>query len=275
MAATTDEPLKTTLIADRSLVRLYMRIGQRQLECMLYNPYEDRSLIYRKIEFENQGENRVRALENAIYDNPLLLEGDFAEIAIAIDTPRVALIPSQAGDAEDVFRLWHNGSATSDMVFTVTPPGIDATLAAAVDRQLWNFVRRTFATAQITHPLATLITYGRAKSAGASPKMFVNLHDDTLETVVTSGSRLFEATRFSASLTNDAAFYLLSMMSLKGQEPEEVYVAGDSQRRRELIESLRRFHPYVMPLIFPSEMHRAGANGEGMSFDLVIMPLIK
>lgn len=273
MAATMDEPLKTTLIADRSLVKLYLRIGERQLECMLYNPYEDHSLIYRKIDLGKPGDEGVKALENAIYDNPLLLEGDFGEAAIAIDTPRVALIPSQAANAEEVFRLWHDGAESVDAVFTVSPPGIGATLAAAIDRRLWNFVRRTFPSALITHPLATLITYGRAKSAGASPKMFVNLHDDALETVVTSGSRLFEATRFSASRPNDAAFYLLSIMSLKGQGPEEVYVAGDSQRRRELIESLRRFHPYVMPMIFPSEMHRAGANGERMSFDLAVMPL--
>ncbi len=269
--------LTTDSIANPSLLSLCLRISADRLDLMLYNPYEDQSLIHRSISFSEDPQfksmTRMRALENYIYDNPLLLCGEFSNTDIIIDTPDIALFPSAIENPQS---LIHNilpqvENDTPTLLLPFSP--LEVNMVVAPETSLLNFLQRTFAGARLTHPLMPLMTYAKSKLQGAGRKAFINLHRDSLELIVMSSTRLSIATRLSYRTIDDASFYILSALSQAECDADEIFITGDNSDKSALTESLRRFHPYVMPMIFPSQMHRAGAPSGVIPFDLLILPL--
>jgi hypothetical protein len=50
-------------------------------------------------------------------------------------------------------------------------------------------------------------------------------------------------------------------------------VCGDVALREQIMPELRRFVNYVMPVIFPSTMFRAGKEALNAPFELILLPL--
>lgn len=272
-------PLTSETVASPSLLSLCMRISSRKLDIMLYNPYEDQSLVYRSTVFAAQPQlvsmTPLKALESCIYDNPLLLCGEFSSTSVIIDTPSVAVFPAVISDPLPLMAETLPGLPSGAEPLLLPCPSPDATIVAMPDGRLLNFIRRTFPGATVTHPLLPFMTYVRSRLQGAGRKAFVNLHDTTLELIVISSTHLYIATRLTYSTVDDAAFYILSALSRPRCDTDEIFITGDSSDRTALTDILRRFHPYVMPLIFPSQMHRAGASAGTIPFDLLILPLTR
>lgn len=270
-------PLTLDSVTNPSLLSLCLRIGPARLDVMLYNPYEDHSLIYRSVVFADDPRLRsmtsVKAFESYVYDNPLLLCGEFSAVDIIVDTPSVALFPAVIDDPLPLMPATLPGVAVDDRAVVIPCPLLEVNLVALPDEQLLNFIRRTFPGARLSHPVIPLLTYAKSKLQGAGRKAFVNLHSDSFELVVLSSTRLYIATRLDYATIDDATFYILSALSQANCDADEIFITGDNSDRTALTDSLRRFHPYVMPLIFPSQMHRAGAPSGIIPFDLLILPL--
>lgn len=270
--------LTADTITQPSLVRLYLRIGTDRVDVMLYNPYEDNSLVSSVLPLntnEDDDPGIVTSLENVVYDNPLLLNNEFASATVTIDSRYIALIPDEAGDVDKIFDRIYEGTdmRLSHIVATTGYEGI--TLVSGIESRLLNFVRRTWVNARICHPLESLITFTRHKAADGSLRMLVDIERDATFVVTLSSSQLLQANRYDGVTVDDTVYYILSALQTFDRPVDEIIVTGLTDERARLIDMLRRFHPYVMPVIFPSLMHRAGAKGGTIPWDLLIMPITK
>ena len=77
--------LDKDLIKDPRLWRLALRIDEKKMHVVLFCSVEDNSLIYREIPLDTAAQSTQKAIEEAIYENPLLLS-DFARIDCIIET---------------------------------------------------------------------------------------------------------------------------------------------------------------------------------------------
>lgn len=271
-----DSPLTRDLITDPSIVQLKLRLSDDALDIMLYNPMEDNSLIHRKFPISGNSEEKLKALENIIYDNPLLLS-DFSKTSILVETRRFLIIPSEANIDDNAGQLIKISIPTleDDAEIIVNPIGqLGADIVTALERPTANFLRRTFNNAPVSNNLVPLAIYFQAGTQeGNSVRTLVNLRSGSLDLITLSHNRLILANRFEWRDINDAAYYVLACAGQPEQTPDQIIICGTRHLRDWLTPILRQFHPYVMPMIFPSEMYRAGASAMSLPFDLVIMPL--
>ena len=83
--------LDRELIGEPRLWRLAMRIGEKSLHVILLSTIEDNSLIYSEIPIDSANTDRLKALEEAVYENPLLLVA-----LIVLSKPKNSLLPHQS-----------------------------------------------------------------------------------------------------------------------------------------------------------------------------------
>ena len=271
-----NQPLTREIVPDTALMQLNMRISPDSLDVMLYNPLEDRSLIYRHADLPSNDDERLKAVEDFIYDNPVLTS-EFHKTNVILSTNRFTILPDEVTDTELIERALkaacpENNTATETLINRIDE--LKATIVSAPSARMVNFIRRTFLNAPILHSLVPLARYfGSRWGAGAPPRMLVNMRPGSMDVVVTDGNGLRYANTLSYREPNDAVYYIVALCHSLDNKIEEILLAGDRELRDKLNVDLRKHHNYVMPMIFPSAMFRAGANAMNIPFDLVIMPL--
>ena len=273
-------PLNKELISDTSKWRLYLRIANNAADVMLYNPIEDNSLIYRKISLDSSdNETYFKSLENAVYDNPLLLS-DFAKISILVEDFCYLLIPECVTDTElqeSLFAKANTGYSANDTeIIADDISQLHARMLFALPHKVVGFLRRAFVNPQIFHHQTPLLRYfADRRRHGNNAKMFVHLREKSLDVMVYGNEGLRMANTFRFSNIDDAVYYILAIRQDMELNPEadELLISGDADLRRKITETLKKFITHVMPVIFPGIMFRAGKNALSVPFDLIVMPL--
>ena len=96
-----DKRLTNDLIADPSLYRLGLLLGEHTLDVALTSRVTDSKPIGHRIKLNDTAGSDVAArLEEAIYDNPLLT-ADFNRVDFVVDTNRFCLIPADRAKHPD------------------------------------------------------------------------------------------------------------------------------------------------------------------------------
>lgn len=268
--------LDKDLISDTRHWRMALRVGRGALHVILFSPVEENSLIYRRIPLDANAATPLSAIEEAVYDNPLLL-GDFDRIYCIVDTSHGFAIPSldlTDDDAEDMM-----ATAFPDFDGPVIVNDINARNARilfGIDRDIEGFLRRTFFNVSIFHHLTPLCRYFLGKhNRGNSRRMYANLRTDSLDLIVVDKGNLLMANTFSFTQPIDAVYYILACQQNLGIDPmsNELMLSGDQAMREEITPVLREYIGYVMPVIFPSSMFKAGKDSMKAPFDLTVIPL--
>lgn len=269
--------LDKDLIQDASLYVMLVRLSRTAVDVVIYSPLVDNSLIYRS--FPTAGaDGEVRALENVVYDNPLML-ADFRSRIILTDSPRWSLCPSE----------WlEDGHEAADAMLRIQWPDMDGTvhtapttfhgveIAYSVDSRMAGFVQRTFPGTIIEPHILPLLRYCSSRMGRAnSRRMLVNLRQSDADIVVADGASLRQGVTVSFNTTADLLYRILSSAQAAGLDPraDELLLCGSRSMREELTPMLRTYHARVMPVIFPPEMFRAGREAMNAPFDLIITPL--
>lgn len=271
-------PLTPDLIVEPQYCRLDLRLSDEALDVMLYNPLEEGSLILRSFPLPDDETKRLRAIETAVYDNPLLLS-DFKSVTAIIATGASTIVPTQLLDKLtplEALSAINPEIPASATTLVDSLPEFGASIITALPCQVDNFLRRTFHGITIQSAFYPFTFYCRNNlSKGNTIKAFVNIRPHSLDIAVMSQTSLKLINRFAYTDAQNAVYYILAATteSVDG-DVNEIYIAGDHQARDAVMQPLRRFRPYVMPMIFPSEMFRAGAGAISAPFDLVIMPLL-
>ncbi|MBD5210822.1 MAG: DUF3822 family protein [Barnesiella sp.] len=269
-------PLTRELVNDPAYCRLDLRIGAGSLQVMIYNPLEENSLLLRSIDLPADEASALKQLETFIYDNPLLL-CDFRTVTAIIESRRFLPVPAAVADCCDHLSLLRCADPDTDSRAVVMQDALDmfdARLLTPLHQATANFLRRTFPTIRLHNALLPFTLYCHSNlSQGNTAKAFVNMRERSLDIVVMSANTLLLLNRFEYRDINDAAYYILNCTDTPSDEIAEIIIGGNHDRRDELMPMLRRFRPYVMPMIFPSAMFKAGADAMKSPFDLIILPL--
>lgn len=275
------DTLSAGTIANPRLWRLGMLLDTeaRTLTVAATPTVGDEAALCRRISLA-AGVEPLRALEDAVYDNPMLL-ADFGRTTVLLRTPRFAVVPAElAADADAVDAaaslMWTSPDEHFRLV-TTPVAGTDAAVLAACDAGVASFLSRTFADAGVMHALAPLTAYFAAKAprTGNSPKLFAIASAEGVDIIVFDGARLRGATSYVCSGADDMAYYAAAAAQVCGVASGRLqfYVAGEPVARDALIAALRSFAPQVMPWVFPSGLLAFGTDVADMPFPLAILPL--
>lgn len=268
--------LTKEIVNDTTYCRLDMRLGATSLDVMIYNPMEDNSLICRHIELPIDETERRKAIETFIYDNPLLLS-NFKSVTAILESRTFITVPSPVVEAVppiDLLREMDGDIDRRSAVIEDHLDAFDARILTPAEAQTINFLRRTFPNIRIHNALLPFTRYCYANLAkGNTVKVFVNTRVSSLDIVVMSSNTLYLINRFEYRDINDAAFYILNCTEERADDISEILIGGNREQRDALMPLLRKFRPYVMPMIFPSAMFRAGSDALKAPFDQIILPL--
>ena len=90
------DKLTSDLIGDPNIWRMAMLISDDALDVVAYSTVEDNSMLYRHIRLDTAAADRVKALEEVVYENPLLLAAmvrrvtaSSSSVIIYIDDPGI------------------------------------------------------------------------------------------------------------------------------------------------------------------------------------------
>lgn len=272
-----NDRLTKDMIATPGVWRLALRIEQEALHVVLYSTVEDNSLIYRVIPLDKAIPSQLRRVEEAIYNNPLLLS-DFTRVYCVVATDCYLVTPAEmAGDADDCEALLKtafpdfNGDIISNSLGAT-----NATLLMGLDRELAAFLNRTFVSPRVCHPLSPLSRYfiGTA-GRGNNARMYAHLRGGSIDIIAADKGALLLANTFRFNTMSDAAYYVMACRRQLGMSDtdDELYIAGDPTGREQLATPLRQYLARVLPAIFPSSMYMAGGQAMCAPYDLIVLPL--
>ncbi len=248
------------------------------LTAVAHSTVEDSTLMCIHPEIDREASAPLKAVEDAVYANPLLLT-NFGRTDVVFRSGDFAVVPS--GLADDATGLDLSRQDREILRDSIPSLGVDVVWSA--ESASLNFFRRTFHNARLHHHLSPLLRYfSRQTDLGNSGKMYVHFNGDSTTgveevdvAVFGTGGRLMFANTFVCRAVDDAVFYILSAASLSGFDlsADRMFVCGRASSRDEAMTSLRRFANYVMPVIFPSAMLKAGREAVNAPFPLIILPL--
>ncbi len=264
------------LIKDPRVWRMAMRVGPGALHVILYSTVEDNSLIYREISLDPNAPTPLKALEEAVYDNPLLLS-DFDKVYCIVETSVGYPIPSPIDNNDVIEEMIQTTDPEFDGEIIVNDINCrNARIVMGVEKDMAAFLHRTFFNISIYHHLTPLCRYFLGKhNRGNSRRMYANLRQGALDLLAFDNGRMLLANTFKFSHINDAVYYILATQQTLDIDPSnnEIMLAGDTALREELTPVLRKYIGYVLPVIFPSSMFRAGKDSMRAPFDLIVLPL--
>ncbi len=268
--------LDKDLIKDTHLWRLALRIDENKMHVVLFCSIEDNSLIYREIPLDSAAQSHQKAIEEAIYDNPLLLS-DFQRVDCVIETDKFTVIPSEIDDADVKEKIFNTTFPSFDGVMIENKLSeLNATLLMGLNAELTNFIRRTFNNPNILHHLTPLCIYfNRKNKMGNAGKMYAHIHNNQLDLLSFGKDTLRLANSYAFRDPMDAVYYILACRKMLNLDPgsDEMLIAGDNSVREAITPTLREYLAYVMPVIFPSSMFKAGKDALNAPFDLIVLPL--
>ena len=271
------------------LWRLALMIDSEALSAVIYSTVEDSSLRHIRIALDQSATNKEKALEDAVYSHPFLLS-DFGRVDCVVCTERFTLLPSEIASDTDTIeaacRLAGLTAADSPdeecnaALHADTPSVAGACVTWAIDENIDRFIARTFRNPSLRHHLTPMLQYFGAKTAaGNTSKAYVHLSKGSRQNradimLFRSDGRPASVSSLTFDNMEDVTYHVLAAARDAGMDTagDQFMLCGDSTLRENLTQSLRRFATYVMPVIFPSALFRAGRDAVDAPFPLVILP---
>lgn len=216
--------LEKDLIAQPELWSLVMQLSDTSLTAALLPPVDSEQMILSHIPLltETAG-SYAKAVEEAVYDNPLLLS-DFSRITLLTASDRVALLPAglDPEEAAAAFRATFGENAEATLMETTSRGPV---VASEEDQQLLAFFRRTFFNITIRPTLAAMIETWQADG------LWVSCEEGVVRVVYNLDGRLVTANSFPSTAPEDAAYYVAALRRVYGANRGTVFLrrAGASR----------------------------------------------
>lgn len=253
---------------------LMLAVGERRLQFILFTPAQENSLIAREIPLR-PATSWIAALENAVYDNPVLLD-DYGRVDIVAAAPHFVVVPpAVAQDEEQAEQVFTTMYPADDCdVLSCSLPQCGVAVTYGLPRGMYSFLQRTFSTAPVVHHLYPLCEHFKRLNDGSGiSRMFINLHQDYMDMVVYRKGDMLLANSFPLRNATDAAFLALHTWNSFDLDPltDEIQLTGDKQLKDEMAPLLRKYVRYVMPAIYPAAAMRLGDQALTAPLDLILL----
>ena len=135
------------------------------------------------------------------------------------------------------------------------------------NKNLYDFLQRTFPYAEYAHYITVLLQYFMNKRIPGEPgRMFVRIHNNDLGIFCFRANQIEAVNSFPCHDINDAAYFILTLWDRLrfDQLLDGLHVAGNSDKKPELITILSRFIENVIPMKDPLP----GKNQSLLPFDM-------
>lgn len=211
--------------ADTGQWRLIIRIRRdgmsAHLENTLHDDVEPTELFVTN--WDPDPDTLLTNIENAVYDNPRVLD-DFSA-RIEIYDPRTAFIPTSVltdgeGEEDACYTALYDAKP-SDIIYAGDG---DVTAAFSMVPGLKGFLSRTFPGARIGCNLMN--TVSRQRKAGAGLRLHLEVRGTEADIVLTDGDRLISASTRQWAHPADIAYHAFNLMDVYGVKTEEVAVTN-------------------------------------------------
>lgn len=269
--------LDKDMISEPRLWRLALELSDTSIEVALTCAAQDNSLIWRTLPLDKAAPSRLRAIEDVIYDNPLLL-CDFGHVDVVVDTPDFTVIPGGITDPACINAIADASFAETDvsteaMICPLPQLGASIVMRMAADEA--GFMRRTFYNVRFHHHLEPLCRhfYGYGQTTRNAGSMFAHLRPGAVDVMAFGSDSLRMANSFRFSDTADAVYYILASRQMLGMEiSDELILSGNAGARGAVIPVLREYIGSVMPAVFPSALMRCGHDAIQAPLELIVLP---
>lgn len=265
--------LDKDLIAQPELWRMALLISRQSLEVALYPPVDSEEAIFRSIDLDPDASSHLKAVEDAIYDNPLLLS-DFKSIRGFIDTDYFQLMPDEVPQDNYDALLRAGAQVPQDTwraIATQASPGVKLVMAA--DEELCRFLTRTFFNITLQHPLAILTALLAPHSSGI--RSYSIMHRKRMQMISFDNQKLLSANIFTYNEPMDAVYYILASRHISDIDPVEhpQYYAGQSESIDSVVPILRSYIAQLLPPEMPLLPYRATRHSLNAHYLLTMLPL--
>ncbi|MBD5180499.1 MAG: DUF3822 family protein [Bacteroidales bacterium] len=269
------------MIRDTRMWNLYLGLDRTSIDVMAYCPMEDNSLLSATIQLDENGNDYCKAIEEAIYDNPLLLN-DFNKVTIVSRGNSRAILPGYLSENQELAadiaaEICGRPEGFPDApMITDHLPLLECNVAHFMETDVYHFLTRTFTGVKFIHRLSSLTRFFHGTNRGPGSMLtFVNLRAGSMDIILFTGDRLLLANTYEWSTPEDVIYYIMAVrQAFEVPGEKSVVLSGDRNIREELTPRLREFIPSVIPAIFPTAMFRAGGmTAMNTPTDLVVLPL--
>lgn len=235
-------PVKLTndLAIDTAEMTLRLRISPRRLDAEIVGNAPDGTRLCHS---EELADPSVKAVENAIYDNPLLLN-DFGKVDIIFACHDLFTAPDGLDDGcHDAMAAVMLPDVSADSVL-LRDSARGITLCFAIDANLYNFLRRTYPYASFLHSLSALL---RNADAGVTA---VCLDDDSTDLLRNDADG--NPTYLNCPQTcspADRAYYIMACL----RPGDDIRLAVGERERDALYDLIHKVAPEanILPLPLP------------------------
>lgn len=263
--------LTKDIIADTGLWRMILRIESQRLSVLLLGPESvERSVLFHS---EPLADDSIRALENAIYDNSLIL-GDFANVDIIFANSDAFISPLSASEIREQMAEAMLPDYSSARRIETEEVTNSLEVIYAVNEEVFNFIARTFAAARFHHSMAinSKYLYHRNARAGASAHLFALCEgqDELALISFDAAGILCNMSRPKALTAEDCAYFILASANAQDMP---LSVGGNPSLRNEVCNILRRMRPdaTVLPLTLPEDLLQLRHMAPEAYFDMIFL----
>lgn len=250
-------------VIDREIVaapercRLLLDIDERRLGIAVVDRLRPADAIWREVELSAaRTDQLVRALEDAVYDNPVLLSGfDAVEVVVRfpwISLMPTALAPSSAEGAAVVLSSMPEEARSASLIELAAPSGsaVDNWFVMCGDTRLVDFLRRTFANPRFHHPLEAMCAWFCANNRQeANGRMLAHFAPGRVDLMAFGPCGPLFANSFAYVDPLDAVYFTLAVRSSLDIGADcELLLCGDVASREAVVPLLRQYVRYAMPL---------------------------
>lgn len=255
---------------------LVIDIDAQRLSYMIYHPRGNEPATVGQILINASNQDEwCKELENAVYDNPFLLE-EFNSCIIALHAQHFALMPQEVAEAGLVKRVLEESFSSVDgEVFTSSIKGLDAVIASDVPQAVVPFLQRTFNSPTLLHHLAPLCHYCQSAYAEENGCMHVLVEKREAHVVATRQGKLILANTLRYRTLDDLAYFVLNAwQSCKmNNNSDKFLTSGDNELRQQLAQNLRQWLKYAMPEVIPAQALAVSRNAASIPFNLILLAL--
>ncbi len=266
--------LDKDIISQPELWRLVILVSESALDVALYPPVVREEMIWRSFPYDSAATSQLKAIEDIVYDNPLLL-CDFKQVDCIIDNTSRQILPNISDEDAEVLFIANQDESEGEIELYGT--GFEnARVALVQDAQIKAFFRRTFFNIRFDSRVAVLCRYlATNPGSESSQRLYAITRAHRLTLIVADGNRLLMANDFKFNTDADAAYYILASMQQLGlaQDAAEILISSSGVPANTLAEILRRYVASVKALPFPMLRYRATKSTLQAPIDLIIRPL--
>lgn len=224
------------------------------------------------INFDNGGDMK-QALENAVYDTPLLLE-EYSRTTIVLHSQHFVVMPAELlPSANQVFQA--SFSSLDGELMTCQVKNTDAAIACDVPQGVTAFLKRTFGAPGLLHHLAPLIAYCSAAYAEDNGCLHINVNEKKAHIVATRNGNLQLANTYPYHSLDDVIYFALAAFKecRFDSRADKILLTGNKEQCSQLAEQLRQRIAHAMPELFPANALSLGKDAISLPFNIIATAL--